>query len=546
MADVSEPGPEDSASPLQGEPSEPLPEVAVTDANEPIEEGTGDANGGHAVGADVPDSGEISALNVDTDTDAAADAGMNDSDEAGDHPNVNAGVNDDADVDVDANMDGDVDEDVDVNDAADADADDAAGADDAADAMAEDAANAGVSIMVDEEANMDEDGEQDDDDDLSFDPFPSLSNDEFATRLEELRLQLHEVDRENYILDRAWVKAEADMREKSAAPKAPSAKPTATRNPKRRSRMRPASSTTETAEPQIPVSLTDAQLAELARREVDQLQSEYDEDHARMDKALADLQAELFDLQEQVREIPGQIDLFQHDVAATAATTRSGKVETETLQRFYEVQSQVCGRCRGLRIMFRCFPARLGSRSFCRTLAPHGRGGPQALETTVDKLQLKANSLRQQQRRVAEHLRHKEEYGGVLHQVDFEQLRIENSQQNTTLDTRSKELLNLKVTLSKTNQALTKQKDHLSQTERELAQVQAELKRRETLRQKIEAEFEQVTARNATLKKANDELKQEREDFKVPSVMDYVQEQAALPRLRANVRTLERKVELAQ
>ncbi len=55
---------------------------------------------------------------------------------------------------------------------------------------------------------------------------------------------------------------------------------------------------------------------------------------------------------------------------------------------------------------------------------------------------------------MAQH-RQKEEMGEVLHEVDFDQLKIENSQFLEIIDGKNKELLRLKLTAGKILQELT-------------------------------------------------------------------------------------------
>lgn len=76
----------------------------------------------------------------------------------------------------------------------------------------------------------------------------------------------------------------------------------------------------------------------------------------------------------------------------------------------------------------------------------------EAKQAQCDKLAAKNNSLKQQIQKCDLQLKQKSEQGENLHQIDFQQLQIENSQYNAKIDQRNKQLLKLKMTTVKTVQ----------------------------------------------------------------------------------------------
>ena len=56
----------------------------------------------------------------------------------------------------------------------------------------------------------------------------------------------------------------------------------------------------------------------------------------------------------------------------------------------------------------------------------------------LDKFQLKNGAMRAQKRKVSQQLRHKQENGDNLHEVDFDHLKIENRQFLDRIDERTK------------------------------------------------------------------------------------------------------------
>ena len=129
------------------------------------------------------------------------------------------------------------------------------------------------------------------------------------------------------------------------------------------------------------------------------------------------LQAAIAEAEVRLMEIPKLQLMFDDEVTRSADVSRSGKVETEALHSFYRRRMKQC-------------------------------------DVTMDKLNVKNQSMRSQKQRTRSQLRAKDEIGGHLHQVDFEQLKIENEQYSVDIDKRNKELSRLKSVAGKTSQTL--------------------------------------------------------------------------------------------
>uniref|UniRef100_A0A670YFL4 Cilia- and flagella-associated protein 263 n=1 Tax=Pseudonaja textilis TaxID=8673 RepID=A0A670YFL4_PSETE len=71
-----------------------------------------------------------------------------------------------------------------------------------------------------------------------------------------------------------------------------------------------------------------------------------------------------------------------------------------------------------------------------------------------EKIHLKNDSLKVQKQKMQMQLKQKEELGEALHEVDFQQLKIENAQFLEKIDERNQELLQLKLTVGNTLQIL--------------------------------------------------------------------------------------------
>ena len=71
---------------------------------------------------------------------------------------------------------------------------------------------------------------------------------------------------------------------------------------------------------------------------------------------------------------------------------------------------------------------------------------------------MKNAALHVQKRKLQLQLRQKEEMGEALHEVDFQQLKIENSQYLERIDERNQDLLRLKLLAGNTLQVLNSYK----------------------------------------------------------------------------------------
>ncbi|XP_013371729.1 PREDICTED: coiled-coil domain-containing protein 113 isoform X2 [Chinchilla lanigera] len=127
-----------------------------------------------------------------------------------------------------------------------------------------------------------------------------------------------------------------------------------------------------------------------------------------------------------------------------------------------------------------------------------------------DKLRLKNVSLKVQRKKMLLQLRQKEEVGEALHEVDFQQLNIENAQFLEMIEAKNQELIQLKLASGNTLQVLSTYKD----------------------RAKAEA--------------LNKKLRKQMAEFRVPPVMTYVREKILNKDLEKTIKMWERKVEIAE
>ena len=110
----------------------------------------------------------------------------------------------------------------------------------------------------------------------------------------------------------------------------------------------------------------------------------------------------------------------------------------------------------------------------------------------MEKLWLKNSSLRVRRSKLQTQLKQKEEAGEVRHEVDFEQLKIENKQYNEKFEDKNQELLNLKLSAGNALQVLNVYKKKLHHINMESECIDTEMLQRNDLKKKLDIETDQV------------------------------------------------------
>ena len=136
--------------------------------------------------------------------------------------------------------------------------------------------------------------------------------------------------------------------------------------------------------------------------------------------------------------------------------------------------------------------------------------------------------------------------GEVLHEVDFNQLKIENQQYLEKIEEKNADLLQLKQIAANTLLKMNSEKKKLGTFVQESDRITSELKSRTELTDRLESEFEVVEKEQQEAESMNRRLRDYLSTFRVPEVFEYVKETADLRELKRNVRMWERKVEISQ
>ncbi|XP_068384161.1 cilia- and flagella-associated protein 263 [Eschrichtius robustus] len=163
-----------------------------------------------------------------------------------------------------------------------------------------------------------------------------------------------------------------------------------------------------------------------------------------------------------------------------------------------------------------------------------------------DKLCLKNVFLKVQRKKMLLQLRQKEEVGEALHDVDFQQLKIENAQFLETIEARNQELIQLKLVSGNTLQILNAYKSKLHRAMEMSLNLDKEFLLRKELLEKVEKETLQVEEDRAKAMALNKQLRKQLSEFRAPQVMMYVREKIRNRDLEKTIRMWERKVEIAE
>ncbi|KAM4833529.1 cilia- and flagella-associated protein 263 isoform 2-T2 [Thomomys bottae] len=163
-----------------------------------------------------------------------------------------------------------------------------------------------------------------------------------------------------------------------------------------------------------------------------------------------------------------------------------------------------------------------------------------------DKLCLKNVSLKVQRKKMLFQLRQKEEVGEALHDVDFQQLKIENSQFVETIEARNQDLIQLKLISGSTLQILNAYKSKLHRALELNVNLDKEVLMRAELLDKIEKETLQAEEDRAKAESMNRKLRKQLTEYRAPPVMMYVKEKILITDLEKTIKMWERKVEIAE
>ncbi|XP_065272921.1 coiled-coil domain-containing protein 113 [Emys orbicularis] len=257
------------------------------------------------------------------------------------------------------------------------------------------------------------------------------------------------------------------------------------------------------------IGLTVEQKNDLAQRELDETKEEIQWTKGDSERIIQNYQAVMEEADIRWADIKKAMCNFNKDIIQTISKKKGSVIASEKVLRYLEEKN-------------------------------HYR------DAMKEKLRLKNDSLKVQKKKLQLQLKQKEEMGEALHEVDFQQLKIENAQFLEKIDERNRDLLQLKLTAGNTLQILNSYKRKLQNTTATSAHLMKDISQRKEALEKMERETILVEEERAKAESVNKQLRQQLSDYRVPPVVKYVNQKMAIYDLENNIKIWERKVEIAE
>ncbi|XP_074824562.1 cilia- and flagella-associated protein 263 isoform X1 [Natator depressus] len=257
------------------------------------------------------------------------------------------------------------------------------------------------------------------------------------------------------------------------------------------------------------IGLTVQQKNDLAQRELDEMKEEIQKTKGDSERIIQNYQAVMEEAAIRWADIKKAMCNFNKDIIQTISKKKGSVTATEKVLRYLEEKN-------------------------------HYR------DAMKEKLRLKNDSLKVQKKKLQLQLKQKEEMGEALHEVDFQQLKIENAQFLEKIDERNRDLLQIKLTVGNTLQIFNSYKRKLQNATAASACLMKDICQRKEALEKMERETILVEEERTKAKGVNKQLRQQLSDYRVPPVVKYVNQKMAIDDLENNIKIWERKVEIAE
>ena len=260
--------------------------------------------------------------------------------------------------------------------------------------------------------------------------------------------------------------------------------------------------------PAMMMRLTAEQKCDIAMKEIEDINQEMKKVRLDSERRLDNDRADIEELEMKQKDINKAHTDFERDMK-NAVNVTTKKYHAEKVQRYFDEKKR-------------------------------------AKEALVKKLRLKTDSMAVQKKKVSLQLKQKEEMGEVLHEVDFNQLKIENQQYLEKIDDKNKELLDLKSKATNTTVYLNGKKTKMQEITGKISATTSEIKLRSETYKRLCIEMEKVKKEELEARTQLDKLKTRNEDFEVPETSDYILQKSKVDELRQKAKTWNRKVEIAE
>ncbi|XP_075988430.1 cilia- and flagella-associated protein 263 [Anticarsia gemmatalis] len=167
-------------------------------------------------------------------------------------------------------------------------------------------------------------------------------------------------------------------------------------------------------------------------------------------------------------------------------------------------------------------------------------------DSQIGKLRLRTSTLNTQHSKLKGQIKVKAELSESLRAVDFEKLKIENSECMKLIEKKLQQLGELKKMTGDANLNLTIHKKAMMAQNSYLTNVLKSIKMKEQQTVQLDKERDVIAAQADSLAEKLDEVRKVRMAYEVPDIMDYVHVKANLADLKHSIKMLENRLHIQQ
>ncbi len=257
-------------------------------------------------------------------------------------------------------------------------------------------------------------------------------------------------------------------------------------------------------------TLTSEQKADIANIVHEDIISEIDSNRKNSEKMIDTLRAVLEETEIRIGELKRDAYEFKRDVVVGAENSRTGKIVAEKVVRYFDDKLK-------------------------------------QIDAIIEKLRLKNSTLKSQINKIETVLAQKEEVGDVLHYIDYHQLQIENKQYTTKIEEKNEELLTVKLSTTKTIQALNEYKRKLTVQLDDATWLKNEVESKKAQLKKLETESKKVAKEKLSESRMKSKFRQQIEEAsEMPEVGDYIMQKKEMYALESALQNWQKKVEIME
>jgi hypothetical protein len=247
---------------------------------------------------------------------------------------------------------------------------------------------------------------------------------------------------------------------------------------------------------------------DIAHKEIEDMRIQMELENKRLEKEIEKMKAEFLEADLEIEENEKEMSEFKRDILMEARNPRDDSIIAEKFVKYLEDN--------------------LKKR-----------------DATLDKLRLKNETLKIAIRKAKQQLEQREDMGEMSSKIDFDQMKIENEQLGIRIEERNNELLKLKLTTGKTYSQLSSLQKKLNSCVQHKQWLKKQIDAREQDLQNLKEEIESALREKEREEKKNAKVKDQHKEVNVPNIIDYVHMKRELDRVKHEVTSWERKVEIA-